>query len=40
MQQKKGDKIFSVAIADTHLIFDIYLISVIVGLPVGVENNH
>ena len=27
MQQKKGDKIFSVAIADTHLIFDIYLIS-------------
>ena len=28
------------ATADTHLIFDIYLISLTIGLPVGVENNH
>ena len=29
---------FSVATADTHLIFDIYLISITVGLSVWVEN--
>ena len=31
---------FSVATADTYLIFDIYLISLTVSLPEEVENNH
>ena len=26
--------------ADIYLLFDIYLIPVTVGLPVGVENKH
>ena len=31
---------FSVATADTYLIFDIYLISLTVVLPERVEKNH
>ena len=37
---KERRQIFSVATADTYLIFDIYLIPLPVGLPEGVENNH
>ena len=37
---KQKGKIFSVAAANTYLIFYMYLIYLTVGLPEGVENNH